>query len=250
MRILLTNDDGYDQPGLLELENLLKDDHEVWVVAPLHHCSGTSHALGLYSSMELREEGTRKWALEGTPTDCVKISLMEVMKDNPPDLLISGINPGANLANNIFYSGTVAAATEAALWDIPSIAISVQVTSNNPNPFFRTASSVLRSLMKKGIAEKIPEGTILNINVPEVEFDEIAGMKWTKMARFATDISFRQLEPGRVFVYNRYHFLPVVDPLDSDVDALSKTMVSLTLLDSNRTSSATPPDLELTDGGI
>jgi broad specificity polyphosphatase/5'/3'-nucleotidase SurE len=104
--------------------------------------------------------------------------------------------------------------------------------------------------MKKGIAEKIPEGTILNINVPEVEFDEIAGMKWTKMARFATDISFRQLEPGRVFVYNRYHFLPVVDPLDSDVDALSKTMVSLTLLDSNRTSSATPPDLELTDGGI
>ena len=250
MRILLTNDDGYDQPGLLELENLLKDDHEIWVVAPLHHCSGTSHALGLYSSMELRKEGFRKWSLEGTPTDCVKISLMEVMKDNPPDLLISGINPGANLANNIFYSGTVAAATEAALWDIPSIAISVNVTSNNSNPFFGTASSVLQSLMKQGIADKIPEGTILNINVPEVEFDEIAGMKWTKMARFAADISFRHLEPGRVFAYDRYRSLPVVDPLDSDVDALSKTMVSLTLLDSNRTSSAIPPDLELTDGGI
>jgi 5'-nucleotidase len=83
MRILLTNDDGYDQPGLIELENLLKHDHEIWVVAPLHHCSGTSHALGLYSSMELREESFRKWSLEGTPTDCVKVALMEVMKDNP-----------------------------------------------------------------------------------------------------------------------------------------------------------------------
>ncbi len=248
MRILLTNDDGYDQPGLLELENLLKDEHEIWIVAPLHHCSGTSHALGLYASMELKEEGPRKWSLEGTPTDCVKVALMEVMKDNPPDLLISGINPGANLANNIFYSGTVAAATEAALWDITSIAISVQVTSLGRKPFFRTASSVLKSLMETGIAEKIPEGTVLNINVPEVEPEEITGMKWTKMARFAADISFRQLEPGRVFAYDRYRSLPVVDPLDSDVDAISRSMVSLTLLDSNRTSSAVPPDLELTDG--
>ncbi len=249
MRILLTNDDGYDQPGLIALENLLKHEHEIWVVAPLHHCSGTSHALGLYSSMELREESHRKWALEGTPTDCVKVALMEVMKDNPPDLLISGINPGANLANNVFYSGTVAAATEGALWDISSIAISVQVTSSNSQPFFRTASYVLESLMEKGIAGKIPEGTILNINVPEVEPDGIAGMEWTRMARFAADISFRQLEPGRVFAYDRYRSLPVVDPEDSDVDAISRSMVSLTLLDSNRTSSAVPPDLELTDGG-
>ncbi len=249
MRILLTNDDGYDQPGLVELENLLKDAHEIWVVAPRNHCSGTSHALGLYSSMELREEGPRKWALEGTPTDCVKVALMEIMKDNPPDILISGINPGANLANNIFYSGTVAAATEAALWDITSIAISVQVTSSSRKPFFRTASSVLESLMEAGIAGKIPEGTILNINVPEVEPDKIAGMKWTKMARFSSDISFRQLEPGRVFAYDRYRSLPVVDPLDSDVDAISRSMVSLTLLDSNRTSNAVPPDLELTYGG-
>lgn len=249
MRILLTNDDGYDQPGLIELENLLKHDHDIWVVAPLHHCSGTSHALGLYSSMELKEESFQKWSLEGTPTDCVKIALMEVMKDNPPDLLVSGINPGANLANNVFYSGTVAAATEAALWDITSIAISVQVTSSQPKPFFRTASSVLKSLMEKGISGKIPEGTILNINVPEVELDKIAGMEWTKMARFASDISFRQLEPGRVFAYDRYRSLPVVDPLYSDVDAISRSMVSLTLLDSNRTSSALPPDLELTFGG-
>ncbi|MEN8209304.1 MAG: 5'/3'-nucleotidase SurE [Candidatus Fermentibacteria bacterium] len=249
MRILLTNDVGYDQPGLIELENLLKHNHDVWVVAPLHHCSGTSHALGLYSSMELKEEGYRKWSLEGTPTDCVKIALMEVMKGNPPDLLISGINPGANLANNVFYSGTVAAATEAALWDITSIAISVQVTSPDRTPFFRTASSVLQALLEKGIAEKIPEGTILNINVPEVEPDQIVGMEWTRMARFSLDISFRQLEPGRVFAYDRYRSLPVVDRVDSDVDALSRSMVSLTLLDSNRTSSAVPPDLELTYGG-
>ncbi len=247
MRILLTNDDGYDQPGLIELENLLKDDHEVWVVAPLHHCSGASHSLGLYSSMELRETGPRKWALEGTPTDCVKVALMEVMKGNSPDLLISGINPGANMANNIFYSGTVAAATEAALWGIPSIAISVQVTSPERKPFFKTASTVLDSLMKEGIAGKLPSGTVLNINVPEVE--KVAGMKWTRMARFASDIPFRQLEPGRVFVYDRYRSLPVVEPLDTDVTAVEMSVVSLTLLDSNRTSSAEPPYLELVDGG-
>jgi 5'-nucleotidase len=250
MRILLTNDDGFDQPGLIELEKLLGDDHDVWVVAPLHHCSGTSHALGLYSSMELREEGHFKWALDGTPTDCVKVALMEVMKDNPPDLLISGINPGANMANNIFYSGTVAAATEAALWDVPAIAISVQVTSPGRKPFFGTASAVLDLLLKQNIACRIPPGTILNINVPEMEFKEIAGLKWTKMARFKTDISFRQLEPGRVFAYDRYRTLPVVDRDDSDVDAIGRGLVSLTLLDSNRTSRITPPDLELSDGGF
>jgi 5'-nucleotidase len=250
MRILLTNDDGFDQPGILELEKLLGTGNELWVVAPLHHCSGTSHSLGLYASMELRETGLRKWALEGTPTDCVKIALMEVMRDKPPDLLISGINPGANMANNIFYSGTVAAATEAALWNIPSIAVSVQVTSPEHRPRFGTASRVLAHLLERGLASMIPPGTILNINVPDTEPDGIRGIRWTRTARFASDVSFRQVEPGRVFAYDRYSSLPVVDPVNTDVEAVENSMVSLTILDSNRTSRVVPPDLELFDGSF
>ncbi|MFO8183688.1 MAG: 5'/3'-nucleotidase SurE [Candidatus Aegiribacteria sp.] len=248
MRILLTNDDGYDQPGLLRLVELVEEDNETWVVAPLHHCSGTSHSLGLYASMELRKTGERRWALEGTPTDCVKIALMEIMRDSPPDLLISGINPGANMANNIFYSGTVAAATEAALWDVRSIAVSVEVTSPHRKPRFDTACVVLDHLLRGDPAKMIPRGTVLNVNVPDVDPEGIKGIKWTRMARFSTDITFRQLEPGRVFAYDRYRSLPVVDPLDTDVDALENSMVSLTLLDSNRTSSIVPPDMEPFDG--
>jgi 5'-nucleotidase len=248
MRILLTNDDGYDQPGLLELENSLRNKHEIWVVAPLHHCSGTSHSVGLYSSMELISEGKRKWALDGTPTDCVKIALMEIMKGNPPDLLVSGINPGANLSNNILYSGTVAAAMEAALWNIPSVALSVQVSEHGEKPFFCTASSALDTLLENDINSKIPNGTIINLNVPALDISEIKGWKWTRMAQFSADISFRQIEPGRVFAYDRYRSLPVIDPDGTDVDAIQKHFISMTLLDVNRTSTLQPPILELTDG--
>ncbi len=250
MRILLTNDDGYDQPGLIELQDLLSDSHEVWVVAPKDHCSGTSHALGLYSSMELMETGSRRWALSGTPTDCVKLALMELMKSSPPDLVISGINPGANLANNIYYSGTVAAATEAALWGYPAMAVSVQLTSPLNEPKFRTASVVLEHLLDLGPDSLIPEGTVLNVNVPEADPKDIRGIKWTKMARFAADIDFLQLEPGRVYAYDRYRSLPVCDPADTDVEAINNSLVSLTLLDSNRTYRASLPDLELFSGSF
>jgi len=249
MLILITNDDGYDQPGLLELHRTLKREHELFSVAPLHHCSGASQSLGLYSSMELRATGRNSWSLEGTPTDCVKIALMEVMKGRRRDLVISGINPGANLANNIFYSGTVAAATEAALWDIPSIAVSVSVNSPEEPPAFRTASRVLAEIMEHGLHQSIPHGAVLNVNVPELEYEELSGYRWTRMGRFADDIAFRQLEPGRVFSYDRYCALPVTDPSGSDVEAVENGFVSLTLLNSDRTLPHDPVDTELTRGG-
>lgn len=249
MRILLTNDDGYDQPGLLELEGSLGSRHDVWVVAPLHHCSGSSNALGLYSSMELRTEGERKWSLEGTPTDCVKVALMEVMKDSPPDLLVSGINPGANLSNNILYSGTVAAATEAALWGIPSISLSVDVVGGSP-PRFDTASRVAERLLEIGVHLRIPRGTVLNVNVPGFAPDELHTWEWTRMGRFASDMPFTHLEPGRVFTYGRYTPLPVEDLDGTDVGAISRGAVSLTLLGSDRTAPHTPPDLEPLSGRV
>jgi len=250
MRILLTNDDGYDQPGLLELERVMSRAHEVWVVAPLHHCSGSSHALGLYASMELKREGERKWSLEGTPTDCVKVALQEVMRDAPPDLVISGINPGANLANNILYSGTVAAATEAALWGIPAIAVSVHLSGPGVSPRFDTASAVLMKLLETGIHSRLRPGEVLNVNVPDVDGQDIDEWEWTRMGRFSKDMPFTHLEPGRVFAYGRYRALPVHDPSGSDVAAIQRKAVSLTMLVSDRTSGHRTPDLELPDGSI
>ncbi len=243
MRIILTNDDGYDQPGLLELEKTLGAEHEVWVVAPMYHCSGISNAIGLYSEMELKKTGKRKWALDGTPTDCVKMALSELMKNTGPDLLVSGINPGANLANNVFYSGTVAAATEAALWNIPAVALSIQVSDPGDEPLFSTASAVLKRLLDAGLPSMIPPGTLVNVNVPNTKLREIRGVTWTRMGRFAEDIDFRRLESGRIFAYKRYKPLPVVDGRGTDVEALENFRVSLTLLDSTRTSIQKPPDL-------
>jgi 5'-nucleotidase len=248
MRLLLTNDDGFDQPGLLEMERVLSPDHEVWVVAPLHHCSGSSHALGLYASMKLHRAGERRWSLEGTPTDCVKIALQEVMKDSPPDLVISGINPGANLANNILYSGTVAAATEAALWGIPAMAVSVHVGGPGVVPRFATASEVLLRLLASGIWKSIPPGDILNVNVPDTDFPSLGSWKWTRMGRFSEDMPFTHLEPGRVFAYGRYRSQPVRDSAGTDAEAIGQGSVSLTMLLSDRTSPCRPPDLEPPDG--
>ena len=248
MRLLLTNDDGFDQPGLLELERVLSPDHEVWVVAPLHHCSGSSHALGLYASMELRQTGERKWSLEGMPTDCVKVALQEVMKGSSPDLVISGINPGANLANNILYSGTVAAATEAALWRIPAMAVSVHVRGPGLVPRFGTASDVLLRLLKAGTWRCIQPGEVLNVNVPDADFDSLGSWRWTRMGRFSEDMPFTHLEPGRVFAYGRYRSQPVQDRSGTDVEAIDQGAVSLSLLVSDRTSPRRPPDLELPDG--
>ncbi len=248
MRLLLTNDDGFDQPGLLELESSLHDMFEIWVVAPLNHCSGTSQALGLYSSMELRREGERKWSLEGMPTDCVKVALMEVMKGSPPDLVISGINPGANLANNILYSGTVAAATEAALWGVPAISVSVDVVGGVA-PRFDTASWVLGRLLDLSIQSRIPHGTVLNLNVPGCAREELGEWEWTRMGRFSTDMPFTHMEPDRVFTYSRYRPLPVHDIEGTDVGAIEKGNISLTLLGSDRTSAHPPPLLEPLSGG-
>ncbi len=235
MRILLVNDDGYDQPGLRVLDDVVSGYAEVWSVAPLHHCSGSSSSLGLYGSMELKVLGGRRWALEGTPTDCVKVALLELLQDQRPDLIVSGINPGANMANNIHYSGTVAAATEGALWDVPAMAVSVDVSGTGREPFFDTAAEVVRTLLEERVQERIPLSTVLNVNVPALPCDEIAGWEWTRAARFAEDVPLTHLEPGRVFTYSRYRRLPVRETAGTDVDALSRGMVSLTLLHTDRT---------------
>jgi 5'-nucleotidase len=180
MRILLTNDDGIDAKGLTLLEQVastLSDD--VWVVSPAEEQSGTGHSLTLTHPIRLRRHSDRRYSVTGTPTDAVMMALAHVMKDTPPDLILSGINRGANLGEDATYSGTVSAAMEGALAGVPSIALSQAYARQGMGakvPFAAAevwAGKVLAPLM----ADPMPPGTLVNVNFPALAPDEVKGVR-------------------------------------------------------------------------
>ncbi len=238
MKILLVNDDGFDEPGLKALENVLSH-HETFTVAPFHHHSGASMSLNLYSPLILRKHGPERYSVEGTPVDCVKLALSELVTGDPPDLVISGINPGANVANNTWYSGTVAAATEAAFWRIPAIAISQEHSSS---PDFGLSSSVIRKVVDQGLYKMIEPGMLLNVNVPAKAH---SGYRMTTIGSFASEIPFTLEENGESYRYGPYEMQSVREKSGTDVHALLDGHISLTLLSSTRSSQASESKLRL-----
>ena len=180
MRILLTNDDGVNAAGLKVLERvagIFSDD--VWVVAPTEEQSGAGHSLTLTVPVRVRRLGKRRFCVAGTPTDAVMMGLAEIMKDARPDLILSGVNRGANLGEDVTYSGTVSAAMEGALAGIPSIALSqsyVRQGMGDAVPFGAAeawAERVLRPL----IAEPMAPRTLVNVNFPALPADEVRGVR-------------------------------------------------------------------------
>ncbi|MGI4731592.1 MAG: 5'/3'-nucleotidase SurE [Janthinobacterium lividum] len=180
MRILLTNDDGYHAPGLAVLEAIAaRFSDDVWVVAPADEQSGAGHSLTLTRPLRVRRMGDRRFAVAGTPTDAVMMALARLMKDNPPDLILSGVNRGANLAEDVTYSGTVSAAMEGALAGIRSIALS-QVRERGKTgdevPFGAAAhwgERVLRPLIDLPMEHR----TLVNVNFPALPADEVKGVR-------------------------------------------------------------------------
>jgi len=162
VRILLTNDDGIGAPGLLALEETLADLGEVHVVAPLNEQSGTSRAITLRRPLRFVPKGPRRYAVEGTPADTVTMAVIQIL-DFTPDLVISGINSGPNLGENIYYSGTVAAAAEAAKYGIPAIALSVNARTNID---YRQTAELAPRIASKVLEDGLPPGVALNVNVP------------------------------------------------------------------------------------
>ena len=162
-RILVTNDDGVRSEGLKALATTLEPLGQVWIVAPTKEASAIGHALTLYHPLRLERMGERTFAVEGTPTDCVNIAVSIVLKALP-DLVVSGINKGWNLGDDVTYSGTVSGALEAALLGIPAIAVSTQNRHNNFEfgPAARAAATVAELVLDRGM----PKFTFLNINVP------------------------------------------------------------------------------------
>jgi len=164
MRVLLTNDDGYEARGLQTLAEVLSRDHEVFLCAPLSQQSGAGHAISLFQPLEFRRMGERGYALGGTPADCVKTALMYFFEDVRFDLVIAGINHGPNMGEDIFYSGTVAGAREASLNGLPAVALSLNEWEHPQ--YFREAAELFGGLLACFDADVLQPGLLLNINFP------------------------------------------------------------------------------------
>lgn len=179
MRILLSNDDGYFAPGLAALAEALQDIGEVVVVAPEQNRSGASNSLTLDRPLLLKKAASGFYFVNGTPTDCVHLAVTGML-DNLPDIIVSGINLGANMGDDTIYSGTVAAATEGYLLGIPSIAISMTSFEGNN---FASAGRVARELVERFIRNPIWEPVLLNVNVPDIPYDQLKGREVTRLGR-------------------------------------------------------------------
>jgi 5'-nucleotidase len=179
MIILLSNDDGIQSEGLTALEDSLKDIADIYTVAPDRAQSSMSHALTLHRPLRVQELGPRRVAVNGTPVDCVKLALTGLLPVRP-DLVISGINKGPNLGDDIIYSGTVSAAIEGALLGLPAVAMSLVSFKDFD---FRAAADFGAALVKRIAEEGIPPKTLLNVNVPPLPKEQLKGWRMTRMGK-------------------------------------------------------------------
>jgi 5'-nucleotidase len=181
MRILITNDDGIHAPGLEYLERIAAAvGDEVWVVAPETDQSGLAHSLTLHDPLRVRDIAERRFAVRGTPTDCVIMAVRELMP-SPPDLVLSGVNAGSNIADDVTYSGTIAAAIEGTLLGIPSVALSqgYDYFGSGEIPF-ETAEAHGPAIVRRVFEAGIPRGTLVNVNFPARSPDAVAGVEVTR----------------------------------------------------------------------
>lgn len=180
VRILLTNDDGIHAPGLRVLEKIAREiTDDVWVCAPESEQSGASHSLTLHHPLRLRQHDERHFSVSGTPTDSVLLGVKQVLKDRAPDLIISGVNRGSNMGDDITYSGTIAAAMEGTLLGIPSLAVSqhdVDWGWQAEASFFQVAEAWGPRVIRKLLGVRWPRDVLLNINFPDVEPEKVEGI--------------------------------------------------------------------------
>lgn len=179
MKILISNDDGVHAPGLSILAKALAQIAEITIVAPDRDRSGASNSLTLQHPLRLRRLDEGIISVQGTPTDCVHLALTGLLsEDKIPDMVVSGINAGSNLGDDVFYSGTVAAAMEGRFLGIPAIAFSI---AGSEPMYYSTAAEVAKRLVTLLYEKPIPAKTILNVNIPDVAFDDLKGYKVTRL---------------------------------------------------------------------
>ncbi len=249
MKLLVSNDDGISALGIRTLANCLAEaGHNVTVVCPDRERSATGHGLTLQQPIraEIVESifhpAIKAWACDGTPSDCVKLALWALL-DSPPDLVLSGINQGANLGTEILYSGTVSAAMEGVIEGIPSVALSL---ASHISKDFQPAANFAKQLVAQLAAKPLPELMLLNVNIPPVTWEEIAGVTITRQGvRRYVDVFDKRVDPrGKIYYWLTGEVLEEVEPPESlnlpenvpiDVHVIHKNYISITPLQYNLT---------------
>ncbi len=238
-RILLSNDDGVYAPGLGVLEEIahvLSDD--VWVVAPDSQQSAQSHSVTTKHPLRMEQVAERKFAVDGTPTDAVLLGMHQVMEDKPPDLILSGINFGANMGDDITYSGTVAAAIEGTLLGVRSIALSQRIGDDRMNIHWDTAKKFAPEIIAKLVQQSWQDWTLMNINFPAADPDEVKGIKVCPSGRDKfKDVIVPCTDPrGRAYYWLGDIKRDINKPEPgSDVEAVMSNYVSVTPLNIDMT---------------
>jgi 5'-nucleotidase len=242
-RILLTNDDGIDAPGLANLAMVLGSQFDVFVVAPDRERSGVGHAFTLFMPLRCDEVPgkfpddlvRRAWKCSGTPVDCVKMGLLQVLAQEPPDLVISGINRGANLAIDTLYSGTVSAALEAMTMGQPAIAVSLVSHPDGSaihDYFAGAADFVLDYVRRNDAAIRTMRGHCLNINIPGLPRQDLRGVRYTSLGRCRYDDRYQvHRDPnGRPYYWLEGTVADDQQAADADLVAIRERYVSITPL--------------------
>lgn len=241
MRILITNDDGIHSPGLAVTEKIARTlSEDVWVVAPENEQSGASHSLTLASPLRLRQISERRYAVSGTPTDCVMMACLHILKAQPPELILSGINWGSNMADDVTYSGTIAGAMEGCALGIPSIALSQSHEEGDRQAIDWSAgeahgADVIRRLVKAGW----PKGTLINVNFPGCEAAAVKGIKVVPQGKY--DLQSTAIVQRTDVRQRAYYWIGLrrrkdaVPPADSDLGAVYGNYIAVTPLQLNLT---------------
>jgi 5'-nucleotidase len=237
-RILLTNDDGIDAPGLAVLERIASElGREIWVVAPEHDQSGVSHAVSLHHPIRITERGTRRYGITGTPGDCAVMGVCHLMADAPPQLLLSGVNRGANLGLETVFSGTVGGAMTGMLLGVPSIALS-QAWTDRAHVRWDTAAAlgpgVIRRLLEMGWSPK----TCLNVNFPDVPAAEVGPLTLARQGPGLIQgmrVEARTDPRGLIYHWVSFRRGPREQGPESDVDAVRAGRIAVTPLRYDRT---------------
>jgi 5'-nucleotidase len=236
MHILVTNDDGVTAPGLLALANAMRALGQVSILAPDRNWSGGGHVKTIDRPLRVREvqlnDGSRAWASDGAPSDCVALALLGFLPEKV-DLVVSGINPMANLGHDVTYSGTVTAAMEAVIWQVPGIAVSLDSPENHLGELdYVTTANVARQVVEAAIQHTVPPGILLNVNVPYVPEDQIKGFRITRQGQrvYRDRLDRRQDPRGRAYFWIGGDAPTSIPEYGTDVGALSENFVSITPL--------------------
>ena len=231
--LLVTNDDGVDSPALQILVDALHDLGEVWVFAPDREQSGVGHGISLHRPLRVKEIRERWYMIDGTPTDCVLLAVREFLPRRP-DLVLSGINSGPNLGDDVTYSGTVAGAYEGMLLGIPSIALS---NGNHEPSDYKTAAKCGVLLARHVLEHGLPKDTVLNVNIPNLPFEELEGIAITKqgLREFGDEIVRREDPRGKAYYWIGGYRPKSISHPGTDIEAIEQNKVSVTPLHRNLT---------------